>query len=260
MKVNVDFLHCVCFIGYRMADSSHRMAGSAFMISEGPNKMFLVTAPHVIEGIRSLGYDKVWLRVNVRTKTTKWIETLIKDWFFHPSDSTVDVAILEMSFDPEWDHKMLGGWGISPEKLKQGDVGAGDEVFITGLFRHHHGSSRNIQIARHGNIACLNEETVTTSIGKMDAFLIEVRSIGGLSGSPVFVNLGPSKTPDGEDYDEVYLFGLIHGHFDQKEAEVDSIVEDLGAGSAAINVNTGIAIVVPYQKIEEVIKHAKSPS
>lgn len=152
---------------------------------------------------------------------------------------------------------MLAGWGITKDKLKSRGVAAGDSVFITGLFRHHQGTRRNIPIARHGNVACLNEELISTRFGQMDAFLIEVRSIGGLSGSPVFLNLGPAKSEEGEDYNEIYLLGLIHGHFDLNSGTVDSIVEYLGPNMGQVHVNTGIAIVVPYPKIAEVLEHGK---
>lgn len=240
-----------------MADGTYRMAGSAFMLSAGREEAFLVTARHVIDGIRSLGLDRVWLRVNLKDDSSRWIKTDATEWIKHPSDSTVDVALLSLAFQQDWDHMMLAGWGITEDKLKSRGVAAGDAVFITGLFRHHQGARRNIPIARHGNLACLNEELISTRFGQMDAFLIEVRSIGGLSGSPVFLNLGPAKSDAGEDYNEIYLFGLIHGHFDMKSGTVDSIIEDFGPNAGQIHVNTGIAIVVPYPKIAEVLAHAK---
>ena len=48
---------CVVFIGYQLADGKMRMAGSAFYlgrdVADGVvNEVFLVTAKHVIEGIR----------------------------------------------------------------------------------------------------------------------------------------------------------------------------------------------------------------
>jgi hypothetical protein len=82
----------------------------------------------------------------------------------------------------------------------------------------------------------------------MEAYLIEARSIGGLSGSPVFVNLGVVReTPDRPPFTlgrvAVYLLGLVHGHWD---------VESGLIGEA--NVNMGIAIVTPIQKAAEMIE------
>jgi hypothetical protein len=71
-------------------------------------------------------------------------------------------------------------------------IGIGDAVFITGLFSHHPGKARNLRVIRVGNIAAMPDEPVKTQRGEMEAYLIEARSLGGLSGSPVFVRpVGP---------------------------------------------------------------------
>lgn len=258
MRIEDQFIKCVCFVGYQLADKSFRMAGSAFLLSKSAEDAYLITARHVIDGIRNLGLDKVWLRVNIKDGSSQWIDSEANDWFTHPEDQSIDAAILHFKFSPTFDHLMLAGWGISDEKLKEKGVGIGDAVFITGLFRHHHGALRNIPIARHGNIACMNEEKVTTKFGKLDAYLIEVRSIGGLSGSPVFLNLGPAKTEDGRNYNEIHLLGLIHGHFDLREDSLDTMVEDQISAPRTVNVNTGIAVVVPYENISALIKIHKA--
>jgi hypothetical protein len=83
---------------------------------------------------------------------------------------------------------------ITAEHMQEHEVAVGDEVFITGLFSQRHGTRRNIPIVRVGNLACMTEEKVSTNyFGDMDAILIEARSIGGLSGSPVFLNLGITR-------------------------------------------------------------------
>jgi hypothetical protein len=120
---------------------------------------------------------------------------------------------------------------------------------------------RNIPIVRVGNLACLTEEKVeTNSFGLMDAFLIEARSIGGLSGSPVFLNLGITRMIGGQIKQAqgkqpiFFLLGLIHGHYDVAAAEVDGV--DLVTVDALTTdrVNTGIAIVSPFHSIRAVIE------
>ena len=143
-------------------------------------------------------------------------------------------------------------------------VDLGDEVFISGLFSHHYGESRNIPIVRIGNLAALREEPVfTPSFGAMDAYLIEARSIGGLSGSPVFVNLGNMRTLDGMQVisgggPKFFLLGLIHGHFDAVALVGDAAEQD--STLAAKAVNAGIAIVVPYPSIQSTIQGYKRAS
>jgi hypothetical protein len=86
-------------------------------------------------------------------------------------------------------------------------------------------------------------------------YLAEGCSIGGLSGSPVFVShtirLGGTATEHGEHQyisglGRPHFLGLMHGHWDLPiGAEVDQ----------AEAVNMGISIVIPAKKILEVLYH-----
>jgi hypothetical protein len=54
------------------------------------------------------------------------------------------------------------------------------------LRAHHTGDLKNVPIVRVGNLASYPSEQIQTrAFGRMEAYLIEARSIGGLSGSPV---------------------------------------------------------------------------
>jgi hypothetical protein len=136
-------------------------------------------------------------------------------------------------------------------------VALGDEVFIVGLFRHRSGDLRNIPIVRVGNLCSVDEEKISTSLGPMEAMLVEARSIGGLSGSPVFLHLGVTRYLQGQLKHSsggpmFFLLGLIHGHFDAPTAEIDEIAGD--AGLSVERVNTGIAIVIPIERVLEVLE------
>jgi hypothetical protein len=70
-----------------------------------------------------------------------------------------------------------------------------------------------------GNLAALSEEKISIGSGKeIEGYLIEARSIGGLSGSPVFLNLGSVRSIGGQVKHalgiptRIFLLGLIHGH------------------------------------------------
>lgn len=266
MVVEDAIRKCVVFIGLEKADQSKHLVGTAFLlVKDEPGKShahnaYLVTARHVVEGIRRKGLTKVFVKVNGTNGTTKWIATELSDWFIHPFDSSIDVAILELSSISGWDH--LGyplSRCINDQILEKNNVGLGDEVFIVGLFSHHHGNNKNIPIIRVGNVAALSEERIQTkTFGEIDAYLIESRSIGGLSGSPVFLNLGPLRFFQGVPQIASrpvihYLLGLVHGHFDIKAGYTDLIDEDTTTESYE-RINTGIAIVVPFRQIHEVLE------
>jgi len=132
-------------------------------------------------------------------------------------------------------------------------------VYTTGLFKPAAGPDSNLPILRQGNIAMLPKEQIQTELGYADVYLMEVRSLGGLSGSPVFVR--PSidfKVADGRGKQRdafaaglgFVLLGLMHGHWDSKESEINkaNFAPDRKRG-----VNMGIGIVVPATKNFETI-------
>jgi hypothetical protein len=102
------------------------------------------------------------------------------------------------------------------------------------------------------------DEQIQTDMGYADVYLVEARSLGGLSGSPVFVRptmslpvpevcgiknmLGVAPRPT--------LLGLMHGHWDVREEDMNKpyFVHDRKRG-----VNYGMAIVVPASKILDVL-------
>jgi len=89
----------------------------------------------------------------------------------------------------------------------------------------------------------------------VDAYLIETRSIGGLSGSPVFVNLGFHRLIDGKlaqnknPHRTLYILGLMHGHF--ALPGLKDLFPDDPLGRERLNM--GIGIVTPAEKIREVL-------
>jgi len=89
----------------------------------------------------------------------------------------------------------------------------------------------------------------TKSFGDMEAYLAEGRSIGGLSGSPVFVRSTvkmPEQTAEGKlgyisGLGAFHLLGLMHGHWD--------LPVSFSSSEQAEAVNMGVSIVVPAKKI-----------
>lgn len=228
--------------------------------SEKADPVYAVTARHVVDAIRKKGLDRILFRINRKNGEAQWIAVPIDGWFSHPTDRSIDVAIFKTGISSEFDHLVLPySLCISDEKMKEHSVGLGDEIFVTGLFRHHHGSRRNIPIVRVGNLACMTEEKVSTrDFGEIDAYLVEARSIGGLSGSPVFLNLGTTRLIDGHvkfaTGQMFFLFGLIHGHYDVDASSIDETDQMASTGLSVERVNTGMAIVVPFHKIDETVR------
>lgn len=262
MKIPPDIRKCVVFIGLQKTNGEYVFFGTGLLISyrfSDKSPSYILTAKHVINGIKSKGVESVHIRVNLTTGESKWYKTGIQDWILHEDDNA-DVALLSSGMETTWNHLFLtiNDYTLTPQIITENEIDVGEEVFVVGLFKHHHGNKLNVPIVRIGNISALNEEKIQTEHHLMDAYLIECRSIGGLSGSPVFINLGEQrviKKPMVHNRigQKFYLFGIIYGHYDSNISAIDIIQTD-EQSKENDKVNTGIAIVTPVEKIIELLK------
>lgn len=259
MKIPEWIRTCVAFIGYKMADETYKMAWSVYFVNNDRNSSALnyaVTAKHVIEKIKWKWLEHVYLRLNTREDGAMWLKTDVKNWILS-SDENTDVAILKISLPEEsFDHKLYPlSWAVTVNTISTHEIDVGDEIFITGLFRNYYGNEKNIPIVRVGNIAAMPEEKIKTKFHLMDAFLIEWRSIGWLSWSPVFVNLWVHRyinwsVKQSTGWTVFFLLGMIYGHFDNIDEQIDNIVEDTSGNN---HINVWIAIVTPINKVIELV-------
>jgi len=95
----------------------------------------------------------------------------------------------------------------------------------------------------------------------MSAYLVETRSIGGLSGSPVFAYLGLVRvTNEGNlqvvkgKHGRFLLLGVMSGHYKGEMGVSDAVNADADTDAEEREVNMGIGIVVPVQRLMEVVK------
>lgn len=250
MRVPESIRKCVVFVGRH---GGRDWAGTAFIMSvptivPDVDFTYLVTARHVAERL----IDGIDFRIRFNTRDGKSVTATGGSsvrWIYHDDDS-VDVAVLGFGgLNPEIHDVRL----IPEQRLLTGahiedhEIGVGNEVFMVGLFSQLSGSERNLPIVRAGNIAMMPEEQVWVRNAPADVYLIEARSTGGLSGSPVFVR--PSGRLALVDY---FLLGLVHGHWEvTSESSRRLDTESPGAET----VNAGIAVVVPASKILETLNH-----
>jgi hypothetical protein len=260
MRINDKNKKTVAFLQYQMADGSYRYAGTCFFIQKDSNEgdfkiPYAVTAKHVIEQVRRKGLQKIFIKLNLLNKTTTLIETNTEDWLLH-EDENVDIAIIFVPFNPEVvdQYVILESTFLTAKIIEEQEIECGDEVVITGLFKHHSGTAINLPIVRIGNIAMMPGEKVKTTEHLMDAYLIESRSIGGLSGSPVFINYGSTRRIKGQVMLDKSLevvnnlMGIVYGHYDAAMGEVDALDS---ASEEEKKINVGIAIVTPVSKLIE---------
>ena len=188
------------------------------------------------------------IRVNTKDGSSGLVTGEGARWWHHPADTSVDVAVIPWLPPEQVDYRNIPtSMFLSDELVRSRSIGSGDEVFITGLFAHMSGTLRNLPIVRMGAIALMPGEPVPTrEFGDIEAYLIESRSIGGLSGSPAFV-----RETTNVGIGAFHLLGLMHGHWDIPPTQKnDAVVMEEDAQGA---VNVGIAIVIPAKKILEVL-------
>jgi hypothetical protein len=274
--VQPEMRQSVCFVCSNIGGEL-KPVGTAFFfsITTPPIQWFVVvTALHVVSNVQTRSADgttfvnsddgKTFLRVNTKDGGFKIIEVTEDKWF-KPDMSAgeiVDIAFCQCSMLPsasEFDFRAIGAeLAATKDVMTAQQIGVGNEIAFAGLFVNHHGKKRNEPIVRFGNICAMPTEPVSTKAGDIEAYLVESRSVGGLSGSPVFVDVGVYRVVDNvRQYRQsgekvLYLLGVVNAHFDVfvKNATVDVSPSDE-------HVNKGIAVVTPIDKVLSVIQRSK---
>jgi hypothetical protein len=237
MRIPDDSRNCVVFI----RSGTHKTLvprGTGFLVSVPwerrdpttgvpPDRLFpyLVTARHVIASIL-VGSDDPIVHVRVNRLDGKWacIDTHASEWLFLDDESSAtDVAVMPWNLKGletlRMTHIPRPMFGTN-EMIASGRITLGGELFVPAMFAPHTRTSSNAPVVRKGTIAALPGEPLVTKLGQMKAYIADIRSVGGMSGAPVFL---------GND-DGYILVGLLHGHWDDPD-------------------NTGLSIVVPAEQI-----------
>jgi hypothetical protein len=100
-----------------------------------------------------------------------------------------DVAVIPVGPGAEFDITSIGSDRVVTDEIaRRYGLRVGDEVFAIGLFTLHRGKTRNVPLVRSGIVAAMPGEPLEDPSSGIEyyAYLVEMRSIGGLSGSLVF--------------------------------------------------------------------------
>jgi hypothetical protein len=264
LQVPAEIKNNVVFLGVMEGDHFKPKATGFFVGYEGKygDLLHLVTAEHVIAGLRLKGHTHLYVRTHIPGFPLSQIS--LQNWYFHPGAERrpTDVALTPVILKGTKPSDILvldPRSFVTPQNIVQREWGVGDEIVVVGLFRNHYGHTKNIPVVRIGSLAALPEEPVKTKWGFIDAYLVELHSIGGLSGSPVYIQhppfrVGHDGTPHVVTGGRINLLGIMQGHFDIPNLREDSAMDDDdqdGSGS----INTGIGVVVPAHKIMETLEH-----
>jgi hypothetical protein len=240
---------CVVFIGSKDPISgAFTPVGTGFIAVKKTGDIqfqHIVTARHVVEMVAG---DTVFIRVNDKEGGSEFAYCKKSDWYTHAErEPYIDVAICPMMLaQHHFDivHVDLDFDAFDAPRFKRRPLQVGDEIFTTGLFTSHQGDDHNIPIVRFGHIAATIDEPVLTEYGYMHGILVELKSIAGLSGSPVFVQMRGGI---------ILWIGLMHGHFMVENPE--DAISPSGKDRATGQINTGIGLVVPDSVVLDLVNH-----
>jgi hypothetical protein len=192
MRVGDQMRKSIFFLGHEN-ERGFTPYGTAFLGIASYEDMaapLAITARHVIDLIPG---DFISLRVNRKAGGSDVLRISKQNMILF-EDKAIDLAIMPASID----HTIYDVFAIHLDSAKWKDqlaqtglgyIVQGDEVCIAGLYTSHYGHDRNMPVVRIGHVAAIPEEKVLTPWGYTTGFLVEVHSIAGLSGSPVFWSL-----------------------------------------------------------------------
>jgi len=267
-RIDDMVLDCVVYLYPSIEDAmaGYRVGGSGFLIGvdsevhENATVLYAVTNAHVIRGNCPI------IRLNTKLGAKDVIPLNAEDWVLHEDGDDLAVCPLVMAPGVYKYRYIPSNLFVTPELVEQHRIGPGDDVFMVGRFISHEGQQRNTPLARFGNISMMPWEPIPTEWGiAQDSFLVEVRSLSGFSGSPVFVDIRPYTTRPGVDpktLDVVteplggpWLLGVDWGHpkFHEpvKQREGERWV-DVPEGWV-IESNSGQAAVLPAWRLQQLL-------
>jgi hypothetical protein len=228
--------------------------GSGFLIgvtdgSRSGTQIYAVTNRHVAEKCKTI-------RLNRIDDVKAVIEP--KVWLDHP-DGKTDLSIAPLSVEDlriyRWQIFMPRMHFVDKTRLVDCEIGVGDDCYMVGRFINHDGIQRNLPTARFGAIAQMPGEEIWTEWGiQQEAYLVEMRSISGFSGSPVIVRIpAPRRAKSKRIHEPHLLLGIDCGHSTDKETAIYQHGEIEPVDDYKIEINTGLAIVIPAWKLQEIV-------
>lgn len=261
MSAPGELMKCASLVCFKEG-RRYKLAGTAFFFGlemKKTNKTFVyaVAPKRVIAAVLRKGIDeKVYMRVNFKAGRGSFLKIDLRQWRFHPTDPSIDVAVLPWVapgnlLDFEY---VPSEMAATDEVIEKEQIGVGDRILLTGVYASHFDPKANLAILRAGRIVQMDDGPVRTrDMGDMHAYLVEAYSFGGLTGSPVFVRLPgwkrrkASAKAKGEKF---YLLGLLRGDWNLPPSDTDLVIEEIPGKD---NLNAGIGIVTPVVRILDVL-------
>lgn len=275
-KIPQDILNCAVYLYSNPDDAREgaQIGGTGFIVnvddvevdSYGSHDtvrnrhLYVVTNWHVI--IKAKANPVV--RLNRTDGGVEILETTKESWMRHPNGDDLAIRSITLRADTHQYTSLDSSRFLN--KANSFEVGPGMDVFMVGRFIQHDGRQRNLPSVRFGNIAMMPLESIPHPEGiNQESFMVETRSIGGYSGSPVFCYIPPgavhwgARSPRIRRADaplqpnEMRFIGVDWGHLPIFERVVIGKTDTPHPGDLWVRSNSGMCGVVPAWKLTELL-------
>jgi hypothetical protein len=180
--------------GQAIPEGTGMIVGRPWRSIPGRSHYYVVTNWHLLR------IGATIIRVNTDNGSSRPIDTEPDKWqFINRGD---DLAVYDITDDltdagNDDEEKIVSideSVFVTPDFITSHNIGIGDEVFMVGLFIGHPGKDQNLPLGRFGNLGRLASEQspIEQPNGRLrPSHLVDMRSRGGFSGSPVFIYRTP---------------------------------------------------------------------
>ena len=262
-RIPDKMLECVFYLypSLSSAEQGEGFGGCGFLIlvpfeRAMKNHLYAVTNQHVIDA------GSLTLRISTSDRGLLFLDSDDRKWFRHPDGDDIAILLIDVPDHFSCTAMILPESGVvTKDLIKQYDIGIGEEAFSVGRLVDHDGKQKHAPVVRFGNIAQMPSEKIRQDHGFLqESYLVESRSMGGSSGSPVFTYIPPwavrpGKKEVGSSYYGPWLLGVNWGHLMKWQPVCDAAGRPLMPHGTQIPLNTGMMAVVPAWKLLEVINH-----
>ena len=283
-RIHPVYFNCVFYLypSIQAAKTNQKAGGSGFVVSipaktvKGARHLYVVTNTHVIDGYPEYGISPSRVaRMNTKIGTVEFSESSAEHWERHSVDD-IAVAYLSVHSDSlKYSHVPINQF-VTEHMIDKYGIGQGDNIFMVGRFAHHDGKKLNVPSVRFGNISMMHNVPMEHPSGRqVESFAVEMRSIGGYSGSPVFVYFNAAEprpfiegveppvtstiSVNGYQEDNIgpLLLGVDWGHIPRKDYLYDPDTGRRLPNQYYIKSNSNMAGVVPAWKLYELLNIPK---
>lgn len=243
-RIDDQIIECAVYMyrDGRSATEGARTGGSGFLAGvriENRDFVYAVTNRHVVRD----GFAVI--RLNTVVGTTAIVDASAQPWYMH---DTEDVAITRIQLTDEHRIRVIPeSVLITEEEIRHNNIGPGNHIFMVGRFINLEGRQQNTPALRFGTIAIMPIEPFRNPLGHdTRGYVVEMHSISGYSGSPVFIHILPFE---GRPMAGMLIYGYKGESFGPKLLGID-----WGhiPGSGTVE-NSGMSAVVPVSALRTLL-------